>query len=430
MPDLTKSDVQKFDLEKVNAEINERFDEVSRITDGVKSWTEIPADREGRDRLPKMMEEMNLLGVYRDELVDLDEKGQQFAALKEVFETPGKFIDPTPKKGNRGDFVTQFMGSDYGKKVKEGHRGGGAEFPLESVGLKATIGEDAAQTNVDTDFPVRVDRLAGTVDELFQTPTVASLIPVTTTTSDSIEIVTEDYTDAAAETDEGDAVPEATLDFDVVVEPVRKIGVGIKATSEVLGDVGLMRGLVQLRIRQDLARREDLQLIAGDGIAPNLEGILNRTGILNDDYSLAAGTDDFMEAIFRAANLVRAAFLTPTAGLMNVTSWESVRLQRESAGTGLYLFGPPSVAVEPRIWGMRFVINENLDDNLIATEVPVLLGDWASSALIARNPNVTVGVTDSDASDFLADVLTFKVSMREALLVHRVAGFATVTVVA
>ncbi len=428
MPELQEHEAQKFDLKKVEDEMDSRMDNVERITADVDTWDDIPEDREGSGDLPKMMRELNILGERRDDLLLSAGNEKQYTALRKVLKEPEKYLDTSSPKVAKGDFAQQFLASDYGKKMKDGARGGSAEFPLTSFGLKATLGEDAAQAGVDTDYPVRPDRIPGIVEELFQNPNISDLIPVITTGVDSIEYVTEDYTDAAVETDEAAAIAESSADFTLVTEAVRKIAVGIKATSEVLGDVGLMRGLVQLRLRQDIDRREDLQLLLGDGVAPNLDGIINRTGIGNNNYSLAAGVDDFLDAIFRAGTVIRQAFSNPTVAVMNAISWQGIRLAKDMNDN--YFYGPPSDAGVQRIWGYAIVINENMEDNLVATEVPVLLGDWANSALIARNPNVSVGVTDSDASDFLADVLTFKASMREALIVHRASGFATVTVVA
>lgn len=431
MPDLKKEDVAQMDLPAIEKALDERVSEVNRITDGVESWDQIPEDREGRDRLPKMMTEMNLLGKRRDDIAE--QRGQQkhFEAIEAALKNPVEQISKqTPAPERRGkDFASLFMDSDMRKSALAGNRGLVAEFPIESFGFKGTLGEDATQTNVDTDYPVRADRLAGIVDELFQTPNVADLIPSVTTNSDSIEYITENYTEAAAETNEGDAIAEASDEFTLATSPVRKIAVAIKATAEVLSDEGLLRGFVTNRLNQDLRWREDLQILKGNGVAPNLDGIIGGTGVGNENYSLAAGTDAFLEAIFKASTTVREAFLNPTAAIMNAGSWETLRLEKASTG-GSYLLGPVADGVAPRIWGLRVVTNQNMDDNLIATEVPVLLGDWANGALIARNGGVSVAISDSDGTDFLNDVLTFKATMREALILLRGAAFATVTVTA
>ncbi len=435
MPDLKKEDVAQFDLARVEKELDDRISEVERITDGVESWDQIPEDREGRDRLPKMMAEMNLLGKRRDEISVARDEQASFDLIRKVLKDPVRTLElnPNPKPTRAKDFAGQFMDSRMRSAIKDGNRNVGAEFPLEAFGVKATLGEDATQTNIDTDYPIRTDRVPGIVDELFQTPNIADLIPSITTSADSIEYVGEDWTDAAAETNEGDAISESTSDWTLTSEPVRLIGAAVSASMQVLDDEGLLRGLVQLRLTQDLRRREDLQILKGSGVAPNLDGIIGRSGVNNQNYSLAAGTDDFIEAIFKAMTDVRQAFQTPTAAVMNALSWETIRLIRDAsggAGTGGYLFGPPSLAVPERVWGLRVVLNENMDDPGTATNVPVLLGDWANSAMIARNGSVSTAVSDSHASRFLQNILTFKATMREALIVHRASGFATVTVTA
>lgn len=432
MSELKKEDVALMPLAKVDEEMDSRRDEVKRITDGVEDWASIPEDREGRDRLPQMMKELNMLGVRRDEIAKAHRAHDQYKALERVFNEPEKYLEnPGPRK--QGDFARQAFRSEEGafiKSIKDGKRGETlATFDRKAFGFKGTLGEDDALAGVDTEYPIRNVRLAGIVDELFQQPNIADLFPSVTVSTNSIEIVTEDYTDAAAETNEAVAYAEASAAYSLSTFPVRKIGVGIKATAEVLADEGLLRGLVQLRLRQDILRREDLQLLKGDGIAPNLEGIENVTGIQNQGYT-AIDDDTFLTGLLDAATLVRQAFLTPNVIVMGAAAWTAIRLIRDEsggAGTGGFLFGPPSMSVEPRIWGLPVVLNENVDAHDTATNIGAYVMDTTNSAIIARNPGVEIGVTDSDGSDFLADVLTFKAGQREAFVVQRPAGFVTLT---
>lgn len=435
MPDLTKQEAAAFDFARVEKEIDQRMDEVARITEGVESWDQIPEDREGRDRLPKMMQELNLLGARRDEIQEAKGHQDQYVALKQVLNEPEKFIDAGTGKTRKGDLTSMaFAKGGLVDKLKAGQRGNElAAFPLGALGLKATVGIDTTGAGVDTAWGIEPHYVPGVVEELFQQPNISDLIPTFPTTKETIQYLVENYTDAAAEVAEGSAAAEASIAAAFSTETVQKIAVGIKATTEVLGDSNLLRGLVQTRLRQDILRREDLQLLVGDGTGDNLSGIMDRA-IGSQNASLAAGDIAFLEAIFQASTTIRENFLNPAVVVINNNSWETFRLLRDDsggAGTGQYMFGPPSVAVEPRLWGLRVVLNENMDDHSGAgTTFPALVGDFANSAMIFRNPNVAVGVTDSDASDFLADVLTFKASMREALLVHRLGGFAEIATVA
>lgn len=424
---LNPQDVASWDLAHVDEAMQERIDKVKGITEGHKDWSQIPADTEGLTDLPTLNEDLNVLGERRDAIAASAEMQGKVARLEEFLKTPVSRM-PAQPAGKSKDFADLFQESNLAAQLKAGNKGYEQEFPMGAF-FKAITGEDASLAGVDVDYPVRADRISLFVDELFQQPNIAALIPQTTTTSNSIEYVTEDYTSAAAETAEGATIAEATADFALATSAVRKIAVAVEATEEVLSDVGLLRGLVQGRLRADLLRREDLQILKGNGTPPNLDGIIGFTGVGNENYSLAAGTDAFLEAIFKASTTVREAFLNPSVAVMNAGSWETLRLEKASTG-GSYLLGPVSDAVPARIWGLRVVINQNMDDNLIATEVPVLVGDFAGGALIARNGGVTVSVTDSHASNFTADVLTFKASMREALIIHRGPAFATVTVTA
>lgn len=404
------------------------FNQYKNSETGTTAYESITEDDSAtiRDLNEKMAQATILIEKYQ-EMEGAEAKGVKLA---EYMNTPADRLPQVKTRKGAGDFATQFMDSPLRERLVKGDRNIGGEFPLQSFGFKATTGEDAAQAGVDVDYPVRADRLGGVIDELFQQPNIADLIPTVTTGVDSVEYVTENYTDAAVETNEAAAVPESTADFTLVTEPVRKIGVAVKATEEVLSDVGLMRGLLQLRLAQDIRRREDTQLLSGNGVAPNLDGILNRAGVGNSNYSLAAGTDALIDAIRASVTVVQQAFQSPTAAIMNAFTWGVVEQVKDSQGN--YLIRTfPSDLQPPRIWGQRVVLNENLANADTATNVPVLLGDWANSAMIARNGNISVAVSDSsETGDFLAGVLTFRATMREALIVHRASGFATVTVTA
>jgi HK97 family phage major capsid protein len=429
---LKAQDVSAWDLTRVDREMGERIDRVKAITEGFADWSQIPADREGLAELPVINQDLATLGERRDAIAATVEMQGKIAKLEDFMRTPVKGLPQPAVKARAKTFTQMFMESNLRKRALAGDRGIEEEFDRKAF-FKDILGEDDALAGVDTEYPIRADRLAGIIEELFQVPNIADLIPQTTTNSNAVEYVQENYTDAAAETAEGATMPDSVVAFTLASGPVRKMSVSTQATNEVLSDEGLLRGLVQNRLRQDAFRREDLQILKGDGVAPNLEGIIGMSGVQNVNYSLAAGTIALLEAIFKASILVRKAFLNPTAAIINSNTWQTVRLERDAsggAGTGNYLLGPVADAGVPRVWGLRLVTNENMDDATPATKVPVLVGDWANSALIARNGGVTVAVSDSHGDTFLKDVLTFKATQREALLVPRPAGFCTVTVTA
>jgi HK97 family phage major capsid protein len=149
------------------------------------------------------------------------------------------------------------------------------------------------------------------------------------------------FTNAAAETAESGAKPEATIAFTERTEAVRKIAVTLPATDEVLADVPVLGSWLSERLAFMVRQRLDTQVVSGDGTAPNLSGILDRAGI----QTQAKGADPVPDAIYKAATLVYTSqFLEPDAVVIHPNDWRDVRLLRTA--DGLYIFGSPGEAGE------------------------------------------------------------------------------------
>ena len=77
----------------------------------------------------------------------------------------------------------------------------------------------------------------------------------------------------------GAAKPESTITFTQVTEDVRKIATFLPVSDEMLEDVAQIRSYLDSRLVLFVQHAEEAQLIAGDGTAPNISGILDRTGL-------------------------------------------------------------------------------------------------------------------------------------------------------
>ena len=83
------------------------------------------------------------------------------------------------------------------------------------------------------------------------------------------------FTNNAAEAAEGATVGEGALAFTEQSESIRKMGVFLPVTDELLSDVSGIQGYINSRLQTMIKLRLDSQLLAGDGTAPNLEGLLD-----------------------------------------------------------------------------------------------------------------------------------------------------------
>lgn len=222
-------------------------------------------------------------------------------------------------------------------------------------------------------------------------------------------------THAAAEMAEAATYAEATFALTERSETVRKIGTAIPVTDEQLEDEPMVQGYLENRLRFGVRQRLDGQVLVGDGVAPNLTGIINVAGI----QTQAKGADPTPDAIFKAMTLVRVTGRAqPNVIMLHPNDWQSIRLLRTA--DGIYIWGSPSEAGPARIWGLPVVMADAL------TEGTGLLGDFANFCSLFERRGIELKV-GFDASDFVTGKQTMRADMRTAFVVFRPAAFATVT---
>lgn len=248
-------------------------------------------------------------------------------------------------------------------------------------------------------------------------PRVVNILPTFPTTMSTILYMLQSTrTNNAAEAAENAALPEAALVFTETSSEVRKIGQTLPVTVEQLEDVAGLRAILDQQLGNMLAQRLDLQVLVGNGSAPNISGFHDRTSI----NAQAKGADSVLVALNKAATAVQVTgSANPDNFVMHPSDWETVRLSQTSDGA--FLFGPPSQAVAPLVWGLPVTVTT------AETEGQALVGDFASYSALYMRRGVTITVTDSHASEFLDDILRIKATMRAALAVFREEAFTEIT---
>lgn len=255
---------------------------------------------------------------------------------------------------------------------------------------------------------------------------IADLITVGQTNVDAIEYARQTtFTNVAVETAEATTIahgtkPEATIAFEKVTETVKTIAHWIPATRRSLADAGQLRTLIESQLRYGLEFRLEDQIVNGNGSGENLTGILNTTNILTQ----AKGSLNPSDAIHKAITQIRLAFLEPNGIAMHPTDWELVRLSRDDGGsitgTGQYLYGPPSQAVDPTIWGLSVAVTPAVPDDT------VLVGDFTKAVLWMRE-GAQVLASDSHSDFFIKNLVALLAELRAAFGVLLPSAFCKVT---
>jgi HK97 family phage major capsid protein len=249
-----------------------------------------------------------------------------------------------------------------------------------------------------------------------ETVSVASLMPEGRTSSNAVPYMLETTTTSgAAEVAESGAKGESALGLTEQTSAVRKIATWLPVTDEALEDVPMVESYIDTRLRTFVQLRENLQLLRGDGSAPNLRGILNTA----DVQTQAKGSDPTPDAVYKAMTKVRVnSFFEPTAGVFHPNDWQDVRLLRTT--DGIYIWGSPADAGPERIWGIQVLQTSQMLENT------GLVGSFRAGAQIFRRSDLALSVGWIN-EQFTHNQRTILVEERLALVVFRPSAFCTIT---
>ena len=365
-------------------------------------------------QLQTMNEELNALAAEVEQMAAIEQAAKAArAGIEEIVE---RLPLPGSKNGEQKDSKGEKQRKRFGDLVVEsdawkGYKGG-------SSGPMATLDiEFKALMDTATGWTVENVRRPNVLLSAQEMPMVADLIPQTTTTGNAIKYMEETtFTNAAAETAEGVAKPEATLALTERTSTVRKIAVWIPATDELFEDVARARDYVENRLRFMLLQRLDQQILTGDGTAPNLRGIHNVVGI----GVQAKGADPTPDAVYKAMTKVRVTGKAiPSGVVFHPNDWQEVRLLRTA--DGLYIWGSPSEAGPERIWGLPVI------QSAFETEGEALTGDFRNHSELAFRSGVDVQVSSEHSTYFTENKLAIRAEFRVALIVDRPAAFTEIT---
>jgi HK97 family phage major capsid protein len=222
-------------------------------------------------------------------------------------------------------------------------------------------------------------------------------------------------TETSAERAEAAAYVEATYAYTERTKTVRSIGESLPVTDEQVADISGMQGLLEGRLALSVRRRLDLQVLAGNGTPPNLEGLENVSGI----QTQAKGADNIGDAIFKLFRAIRDdGFAEPEVVFLRALKWQDWRLAKTV--DGIYINGAPSEAGPDRIWGVP-VVQTNA-----ATSTKALAGAWSAYSALRTKTGLLVELGYVN-DDFTKGKKTLRAGVRVAMSHYRPKAFGQVT---
>ena len=223
---------------------------------------------------------------------------------------------------------------------------------------------------------------------------------------------------------------EGALAFTERTESIRKMATFLPVTDELLADVAGVQGYVNSRLSTMMKLNMDNQLINGDGSAPNLTGILNKSGINTFDYSSYSGELARLGQVYQAITEIRKdSFTEADAIVMHPSDWYQIVTSVSditTSGSKNPLFvvaGGFGADAAPKLWGLNVV------PSTVIAEGTALVGKFGGgeAAHVVMRQGVDLAVSDSHSDFFAKNQLAIRLTMRLGFPIYRATSFCSIT---
>jgi HK97 family phage major capsid protein len=250
---------------------------------------------------------------------------------------------------------------------------------------------------------------------------IRDLIPTVPVTTDSIDYAVQTTrTNNAAPVAESAAKPYSDYVWDTVTVAVRVIAHLTKITRQAMDDAPRLVAEIDSEMRYGLGLVEEAQILFGDGLGQNLDGIVPQATAFAVPVGYAGDTLATEIDVIRYAMLqIENEGLTPDGTVMHPTDWARIETLKDT--TGRYLIGDPQGTTDPRLWNTRVVASPSM------VVGDFLVGAFRQSAVIYDRMGVEVLISTENADDFEKNRATMRAEERLAVAVKRPPGFVTGT---
>lgn len=250
---------------------------------------------------------------------------------------------------------------------------------------------------------------------------IRDLIPTTPVTGQAFTYFRELlHTMGAGMVAEGGAKPTSNVTFEQVTDTIKKIAVWMPVTDEALDDVPQLYSYIQELLRYDLELKREGQLLKGDGIGNNLNGIMTQATVFDEDLIKANDTaiDTVRRAIYQAR---KQSKLPADAVVMSDLDWMNIELQKDADNR--YLFANLQGLVTPVLWGRPVVASDSMDEgDGETTGGEFLTGSFQQGARIYDRMGFTIKVGMIN-DDFIKNQRAVLVEERLGLAVRKKFAF-------
>jgi HK97 family phage major capsid protein len=305
--------------------------------------------------------------------------------------------------------------SDAGLKAFLGRQSKSFTMDLKNVSFLTKAGDMTTGANF-TGEVIPPTRVPGIVFDPERAQHVRDFIAQATTESDRIYYIRETaFEDNTATRGEASTKPQSDFDLEQKEAPVRKIANYVRMSTEMLNDTPGLVSYLTTRLPKKLRLEEDSQILYGNGLAPNLEGITVVASAYID--TLTDPDVNRFDVLVSAISQVRQDEYLANAIMINPADWYNMLLTKD--GEGSYVF-PESArfgGVAPRIAGVPIIANTAI------TTGDFLVGDFASGVQLFDRLQSNIRFFEQDQDNAIKNMVTVVAEERLALPIYRPTAF-------
>lgn len=261
------------------------------------------------------------------------------------------------------------------------------------------------------DSTVAPDRASAIVPGAFAPLTLEAFLPSVPTSSNAIEFTKEaSFTNNAAEAAEAAEKAESAVTFSLVNMPVSTVAHWLKISRQLASDNAALAAYVEQRLRYGVNRRVETQLVAGNGTAPNISGILDSGNYTAHGYLSGAlgSTLPKLVLVRKIMGDLWAAGYMPDGIIMNPSDWATIETELLTTNAGQTKLSY-SDGGTPRLWGVPVIQSVGMTADNVA------VGAFAQAYTIHNREGVIVDMSDSDDDNFTKNLITIRAERRLAL---------------
>lgn len=212
--------------------------------------------------------------------------------------------------------------------------------------------------------------------------------------------------------------PEATIQLTPDNAPVQVIAITLPVTTQIVEDAPTLMGYINGRLTYMLQYREEDEIIRGNGVTPDLKGLLSYSGI---QTQATAGAGEYAITIGNAIAKIELVDGYADGVAMNPATFWAMVTHRAAAGAGTFDAGAFTQSPIQYVWGLPVVRTNAMAAN------QNLVGNFGMGATLFDRSQSGVRIFEQHSDYAAKNMVLLRGEERVALAVNRPDFFCVAT---